>query len=245
MSTVRLHADGPDVEFEHLSAGQHTIRWREPVRMLVGGVTTTLGVGQANLYAYPKVISSKPGAAPGGEPAAGAQLAVLEALITAIATSPACAACFETADASGATPILGLLVANTKEAIRLCLALYRLRPALLAQAHGPGPFVGENAFHVAAVNRRERALCAMIQLAHDGLEAPALAAALTAQAAGPFFAALPTAHYGGTPLGYACSFCLRRAVSLLLSLSARSRKLAGAVSLNEPRTVRAGAHHTH
>ena len=74
----------------------------------------------------------------------------------------------------------------------------------------------------------------MLQLAHDGLDEDALKVTLLSQASGPFFAALPTSRYGGTPLAYACAFCLRRAVSLLLSLSARSPKLEGAVSLNDP-----------
>ena len=47
-----------------------------------------------------------------------------------------------------------MLVANTKEAIDTCTAIFRIWPELMAQVHLPGPFIGENLFHVLAVNRQ-------------------------------------------------------------------------------------------
>lgn len=139
------------------------------------------------------------------------RLQVLVDLITAIATGSGLTrgdgvlgqSPFDLPDDSGATPILALLVANTAPAISLCLQLYRARPELLAHSHAPGAnnaFTGENAFHVAAVNRREDALCTMLELAHDGLDAATLTATLTSCAEGRFFEELPTRLYGGTPL---------------------------------------------
>ena len=70
----------------------------------------------------------------------------------------------------GATPVLGMLVANTRAAIRLCLAIFRARPEIMIQAHGKGPFEGENTFHVVCVQRQEQALIAMIKLACQWLD---------------------------------------------------------------------------
>ena len=112
-----------------------------------------------------------------------AQLNVVAALLTAIATdTDGDEAIFDTPDAAGATPLLGLTVANTPEAIALSLAIYRRRPQLIARAHFPGPFAGENVFHVFAVNRQEDALVTVLLLAHDHLEADELQAAMTSQA---------------------------------------------------------------
>ena len=58
-------------------------------------------------------------------------------------------------DSTGAPPVLALLVSNTEEAITLVRELYhRDTVGLLPQAHGAGPFLGENALHILAANAR-------------------------------------------------------------------------------------------
>jgi hypothetical protein len=226
--------DGLEVQFHWSLSGQHTLSWSKPVRATVDGVTTTLASGECNLYHYPAVkFRCVPGATK-PVPQEGARLELLSMLMTAVATE-ASVDIFCRADASGATPTLALLVANSRQALDMCLFLYQARPSLLAQSHGSGPFIGENAFHVAAVNRREHLLCQMVELAHAHLDIDALREVLSSQATGAFFAVLPTANYGSTPLAYACCFCLKHAVTLMLSLSARSKKLEGILSLNDPK----------
>jgi hypothetical protein len=121
---------------------------------------------------------------------------VLGRLLVAIACS-AYLPLFEQPDASGATATLALLVANTPEALDTSLEIYRACPTLLVQTHLTGIFFGESAFHVVATNRREDTLCAMLQLAHDGLSAAQLEVALLTQATGSFFRDEPMALYGG------------------------------------------------
>ena len=232
--TVQLPRGGPSVTFEWSLTGQHTLTWRESVKVKKDGIVTTLGAGSCNLYMFPCVAFAKSTAVK-AEPQTGGRLEVLSQMLTAIAQQYE-EELFGKPDSSGATPILGLFVANTPQAIELCLSIYRVVPKLLAESHHPGPFLGENAFHIAAVNCREDALCDMVEIAHTHLEPELLHETLTSQAAGGFFSALPTAHYGGTPLAYACAFCLRRAVALYLSLSTRSTKLdSSTVSVNDPR----------
>lgn len=224
---------GVMVPFEWDFRNQHTIQWHSPIRTKVNGVMTTLGAGECNLYTFPAVrFYSYNRAMP--EPQRGARLEILASLVSAIALDVR-SRIFDTPDASGATPILGLLVANTPEVIKLCLELYQKRISLLAQAHHLGPFYGENVFHVLAANRQEEAMCKAIQMAHDGLEGDTLQRVLCSHAAGSFFTMLPQSQYGSTPLAYAVCFCLRRAVSLMLSLSARSPKMYKVLTLNDPR----------
>merc|ERR1719454_451436 len=91
---------------------------------------------------------------------------------------------------------------------------------MIAMPHLPGFFVGENCFHVLAVNSQEATLCELVK------------DAFTSQALGMFFTGPPMNQYGGTPIGYASSFCMRRAIALYLSLS-HTDKVRGAIDLND------------
>ena len=173
--------DGTSVRFSWSTAGQHTLTWSDTIRVRIDDHITALLPGSCNLYNFPTVQFLKSTHIQ-AEEQDGLRLQVLVDLITAIATGSGLTrgdgvlgqSPFDLPDDSGATPILALLVANTAPAISLCLQLYRARPELLAHSHAPGAnnaFTGENAFHVAAVNRREDALCTMLELAHDGLDA--------------------------------------------------------------------------
>ena len=104
---------------------------------------------------------------------------------------------------------------------------------MIAVPHLPGFFVGENALHVLAVNNQEDALCEMIQMAYDNLPRERLRDCFTSQCLGPFFVGPPMNQYGGTAIAYAASFCMRRAVALMLSLSLKD-KMRGFVDLNDP-----------
>jgi hypothetical protein len=80
-----------------------------------------------------------------------------------------------------------MLVANTKEAVDLVTDIFEIWPELMAQAHlkecdSGGLFVGENLFHVLAVNAQQEALCKLIQHAYDTLPRELLSDCFTSQA---------------------------------------------------------------
>ena len=127
--------NGPSIPFTWDTSGQHTLTWTQPIRMRIRGTTSTLGAGSCNLYTYPSVRLLR-GTTVRPDVLEGPRLEVLAALLTAIATDKGGILTggwpFDLADASGATPILALFVANTPRAVELCLALYAARPELLA-----------------------------------------------------------------------------------------------------------------
>jgi hypothetical protein len=214
-------------------SGQHTVTWEQPLKLSLEGVVTVVAPGSCNLYQFPRLH---------GHEASAAQMSVVGELLLRIAsighTSPAASSdfcVFDLPDSSGATPIMGLLLSNTKEAMKQCLALYALRPDMLLQVHFPGPFVGESALHVVAINRREDELCEMLLIAHNNLTGKQLESMFMAQPTGGFFRVEPTCLYGSTPFAYAATFGLRRALALMLSLSSRSRKINGLLDPNHPR----------
>ena len=234
---------------------QHTLKWDEPITALLYDdtlkceVATTLAPGSCNLYTYPKVVWSKP-AAPRGkglgalissavaankkgfEVLEGAYLELLKSIFLAIANSPTERDVLKLPDSSGANSVLGMLVANTDAAIDVCMAIYRAWPSMIATPHLPGFFVGENAFHVLAANSQETALCELIQMAYDLLPRKDVKECFTSQCMGLFFTGPPMYQYGGTPMGYAASFCCRKAIALYLSL-AYTDKVRGFIDLND------------
>lgn len=233
---------------------QHTLTWDDPICVLVEGVATWLKPGSCNLYTYPKVtwkspvVTGKPNifaVVRGAEAAAaktaelldGPRLTVLNEVFLAIARDKREREVMRLPDWSGANSVLGLLVANTKAAVDLCAAIFEIWPELMAQPHlkdcaSGGLFVGENLFHVLAVNNQEPALIKLIKLALERLPRELLCDCFTSQATGPFFWGKPMNTYGGTPLGYACSFAMKRAVQLCTRATLRRplhtrRPLAG------------------
>ena len=234
---------------------QHTIKWDQPITVmkwddtLKSEVAVTIKPGSMNLYTFPKVVWAKP-APPKGQGLAalvrsaqaankksfevleGAYLEVLIDIFTTIASNPLERDILKLPDSSGACSVLGMLVANSKAAIDCCMAVYRCWPDMIAVPHLPGFFVGENAFHVLAVNSQEDALCELIQMAYDHLDRERIRDAFTSQALGLFFTGPPMNQYGGTPIAYAASFCMRRAIALYLSLS-QTDKVRGFINLND------------
>ena len=140
----------------------------------------TIRPGSCNLYMFPKVTWAQP-AAPKGkglgalissavaankkpfEVLEGSYLKVLQMIFQTIAESPTERDILKLPDPSGACSVLGLLVANNKAAIDCVMNVYRAWPEMVAVPHLPGFFVGENAFHVLAVNSQEETLCELIQ----------------------------------------------------------------------------------
>ena len=123
-------------------------------------------------------------------------------------------------DCTGARVFHALVIANTSASIALALAIFHQRPARLPTPHSDGPFKGEHAMHILAVNRRERELCTLIRLARDRLDADGFRCLLREQCVGPFFDHPPMAFYGGTLMGYLAAFGLKASIGLLLAAAA-------------------------
>lgn len=215
------HNKSPAVRIMLDVSGQHTLRWAAVEMRLVDGAlqpvhskecNMSLPAGECNLYTFPLVRMDGADALLDGD-----ELHALTELILALATDPATAEMMLTPDCVGAYPIHALLVANTEASLGLAMRLFRAEPSLMLQRHTQGgPFVGENCLHIVAANSREEELLEMLGLAVARLPAEQLEAMLTAQCEGGFFTEAPMHFYGGTPLGYACVFCLKRAVVTML-----------------------------
>ena len=158
---AKLEDGGEAFELTWDRSSQHTISWSKPLKLHVRSIPTVIAAGSCNLYAFPSVDGQTP---------SSAQIQVLVKMLTALVND----SIFDMPDSSGATPLLALLVANNSDAIDLSLMLYHARPILLEQAHLDGPFVGETALHIVAINRQEDALCKMLQLAHEHLNSEQL-----------------------------------------------------------------------
>ena len=78
--TVQLPRGGPSVTFEWSLTGQHTLTWRESVKVKKDGIVTTLGAGSCNLYQYPR-ITLAPSCAQGGDEPTHHELHVLKQII--------------------------------------------------------------------------------------------------------------------------------------------------------------------
>jgi hypothetical protein len=186
------------------SSGQHTLHWKE--HKLDKGLV--LPAGSCNLYLYP--IATLAGKT---APLTGS---LLEALSEIILGTPD--HILHVPDAVGALPIHAVLVANNPAAIGLAMEFYRATPEYMLMIHQPpGPFIGENCLHVLAVNSYEDEICECVELAMTRLDVDKQTALFTSQSAGVFFENPPQNFYGGTPLAYACCFCLKRAVAVMIN----------------------------
>ena len=205
---------------------QHTLSWKSPITF--DGVS--LPQASCNLYTFPLCCAL------GGTDTGikftpnGGQLKVLNQLLIALATDEACPFFFKQ-DEVGAFVMHAIVVCNTDPSLEVSAEIYRRVPKLLTQTHvlhraGFPLFTGESSFHICCVNRREDLLCELLQLALDKLTHLEVTVVLASQATGVFFGGPPMRWYGGTPLGYACSFGLRKAVQAML--------VSGVVSLNDP-----------
>ena len=192
-------------------AEQHTVSWEHA---LMGEESADgendllfdLPPGECNLYQFPHVKIASSGA---DIVLSGSQLECLKALIRGLASSGSSSSSTDpmlVPDSSGAFVLHGLLIANTDAAVSLAIDLLSIRPALLPQSHADGPFVGENALHVLAVNQRQPEATRVLELAVKHLSDAAISSLLLSMARGPFFKLEPMRSYGGSPLAYLCAF---------------------------------------
>lgn len=176
---------------------QHTVTWDEPIELpvRVNGKAALLEPGFCNLYRYPKVYFGSLRKGVGKVPPIEA-LYVLEKMLLALLLDMHGADALDSKgdpldyahrlDAVGARPQHGLLVANTSASVNLVLLAFRERPALIPLRHGPGPFAGENALHILAVNSRDDQgwLCELIDIATSSLDREDLKLTFHANAVG-------------------------------------------------------------
>ena len=231
-----LHLPGPDglieCQVRHeltYPVGQHMLCWPS-VDFCWSSRTETarLEAGSCNLYQYPAVV-------PEGltdddaVPLRGKQLRLLDRLIIALNTPHS--GFMELTDSAGAPPYVGLLVANTDAAVSLCVRIFEARPELMPVPHAVGSiFEGENALHVLAVNRREKQMIYLLELASESLDRPACELLVNGHARGGFFNDPPMDLYGTTIFAYAVAFSLHRAVAAMILLSIKSPVMKGLVS---------------
>ena len=130
-------------------------------------------------------------------------------------------------DITGARVIHSLQLASAAaagghSALQLVYTILTFHPSLMTANHlAGGPiqaFKGENCMHIAAVNKQERVLCAMINLAKGQLTKSERVAVFTSKCEGPFFLTHPQCFYGGTVLGFAATHGLKKAVVLLAGM---------------------------
>lgn len=229
---VSIRGHGKSVTVTHQCSGQHTLSWPA-----VACGATALRAGSTCLYTYPAIARDDGDDADATE----AELGLVDQLIMHLATEAGYAKAVDSfmsaADGAGANPLHALLVSNQERSLNLVLSVFGARPDLLPLAHVGQPFAGENALHVLAVNRREHELCHLIELAAASLDRAELEALFHSQARGVFFTSPPMCFYGGSVLGYAVAFSLRRAVATMLRLSGAGGEgaMVGLLDLNDPK----------
>ncbi len=218
-ATFLVQIDSSDVDITLRSKAQHELILNKSLR--VGPVE--LPALTLNLYGFPKATKqdSKEVVRLSEAEQESMKLLLLEMLNAQKNGVPF----FERRDDSGASPLHALLVANTTEALQLCLQLLEAKPKLLEQVHTSkwddtdeqAPFDGESLLHILAANRREEELLRVIELSAQKLDDTQLKNLWTSQAQGSFFYDAPMKHYGGTALAYFCCFGMRDAVVKVLS----------------------------
>ena len=220
---------------ELLTAGQHTLAWSAPICITIGADAIEIRPAKINLYSFPLLTFAD---LPGDllSPPSQTEARVLRELLLALLAAGSGSHTFlRQQDSTGATPLLALLVANTEEALEICMSSFRRWPETMLQVHAAGPFLGEGVLHVLAVNQHEDKLIELTQLAVRDLDRTELEQLFWSQAEGDFFSTEPMLYYGGTPIGYAAAFSMTRLVALLLRLTITVEKVRGLFDLNDSR----------
>ena len=218
------------------SSGQTTIKWVEPITLPVSinGKPAVLPPGSANLYKYPRVQFEHVRKGKEVIPPVEQQFVLEELVQRLVLSDDEASSIAERRDSAGATPMLGLLVSNTKAALTCALEIYRAKPLLIAQCHTPFIFTGENALHILSVNRREPELCEIIELAASRLKPSMLKEIFWKQANGVFFKEEPMSYYGSTPISYAVAFSLTEALRTMLRCTKQYRQMNAIIDFNDP-----------
>ena len=232
---------GPDIKVKLDSTGQHILSWENPITILPedDGKFVRLSAGQVNLYFFP-MFTDDPKAPP--RKLVGGELKVLQRLVAALIAEP----CDITGlhDLVGASPVHALLVANNDAALDTVMAMFRAKPNLMYQTHvtarfGDPVFNGENCLIIAAVNRREKQVCEMIEIARQHLQAEERVQLYTEQPTGDFFTNKPMSRYGGTPVSYMACFGMKKALALLLYYESASVEHGGiGIDLNSSKQLK-------
>lgn len=220
----------------HDGSFQHTVKWAETIKLpvLINGKPAVLLPGEVNLYKYPKVEFTHLRKGKAIVPSLEALYVVEELLRACLLDEDETKSLAFQRDLTGSTPLHGLLVANTKPSLSLALSIYKARPTLLLQAHIYKLFLGENALHILAVNRREEQLIQCVELAAAHLTKNELQDLFCKQATGIFFSAEPMAYYGGTPVNFAVAFSLADALRTMLRCSKAHEAMSGVIDFNDP-----------
>lgn len=220
-------------------AGQHLVAWAKPIELpvTVNGKQAVLQPGQCNLYKYPKVGFEHLRKNKDVVPSTESQYVLEEMLKAMILTDDEANCIAHRADGAGASPLHGLLVANTTASLHLVIDCYRAKPALIDQVHSGKIFGGENGMHILCVNSRESELCEVIEIAAESLKPEQLQRVFQSQATGIFFSAEPMSFYGSTPVSYAVAFSLQTALSTMLRVSKEHAAMKGIINLNDSRSA--------
>lgn len=200
----------------------HTLSWEEDVHqpdsskatidVIDGHVVPVLPKGSCCLYVFPKVTTEWD---PTGSNASEDGVRVLRQILSCLASKTNA---FQVPDPVGAFPIHALVVCNSPQSLQVSMSLYREHPQWLMQVHAAaGPFSGESALHILAVNKCEELFVELVELAKQQLDSEDTKQLVLGHTEGAFFDGMPMRLYGSTPLSYACCFDLRKAVIALLS----------------------------
>ena len=215
-------ATGQVFQVEFDCSGQHTITWGAPL-CARGEPSLILPAATCNLYRYPLI---EPADESEDRPADAQETELLVQLLLLLAadagTKKEITPMFDAPDKVGAFPIHALLVGNSEASLDATWRLMEANPTLLEQTHttasfGLALFNGESSLHVASVNKQEELLVKMIDLGERTLSSDACKTLLNHQARGVFFKDTPMNMYGGTALGYAATFGLKKAVTRMLA----------------------------
>ena len=215
-------AGGTPVDLKLETSGQHILSTGREVSFTdPDGHKLDLPKLTVNLYAYPEAtVDGRTRALTFEEQEA------FEELMLSVLENADAASLMDHADAVGAFPVHGLLVANTKSSLRLSMRMLHAVPELMLQVHAAsGPFDGEGLIHVLSANRREHLLVeglpefgipGIIQLSLE-LSDKQLRKLWLTQAQGPFFSDQPMRNYGGSAFSYMCCFGMKNAIRMTVS----------------------------
>ena len=217
--------EGASRAYEVYLAEELTLKWNTiidagtPRRAAFASLSNEAGAlprqGSCCLYKFPEVVDCTDGQGLAKHPGLEGVNA-LTYLLTYLASNTN--VLVDVPDAVGAFPVHALMVRNTSESLQCAFDILESAPAMLKLRHATGkPYAGETLLHIAAANSREEVLLQLIELGVAKLAKEDLKGLLLAQATGAFFRSTPMSQYGGTVLGYACSFDLRKVVVALLN----------------------------
>ena len=204
---------GTELKLTHSVRGQHTITIHSDVLMEEDGTSVlAIHAGSVNAFQFGKKEME-----PRAVSAYAELLLQVEQEVVGRSESEAAgrsdggvptSSVLSMMDASGATMLHGLLIANTDAAIEVVFRIFEELPQALLQAHGStrdsGPlFVGENHMHILVTNARNEQACRFMRLVVSKFSTSKLSELLRGQPSGTFFGDEPMINFGGHALAWA------------------------------------------